>query len=241
MLLALDTATQLISVALHDGERLLAEQTWLAGRRHSEALAPTIQAVAASVGVALADLTGVAASVGPGSYTGLRIGVALAKGLAGARDLPLVGASTLETTVRALPGHPGSGPLTAVVPAGRGRVIAQTFGWQGDAWIALGEMALQAWDALLLDAPAGATLTGEIDRHGLAAIREASSDERPLHIAPPAARLRRAGYLAEIAWERLRSPEHAAGGFHADYLVPIYVQTSPAPTSEPTRSDGEVS
>ena len=85
MLLAIDTATSLLGIALHDGDRLLAECTLTVDRSHSAVLAPMIKQIMERTGVAGDELTALAVSVGPGSYTGLRIGVALAKGMAGAR------------------------------------------------------------------------------------------------------------------------------------------------------------
>ena len=92
-LLAIDTATQFISLALHDGQQMLAEQTWFSENHHTVELAPAVRMLLESARLTAADLTALAVSIGPGSYTGLRIGVALAKGIAGARRLPLVGMS----------------------------------------------------------------------------------------------------------------------------------------------------
>ena len=97
MLLAIDTATSLLGIALHDGDRLLAECTLVVDRSHSAVLAPMIKQIMERTGVTGDELTGLAVSVGPGSYTGLRIGVALAKGMAAARGLPLVPVTTLDT------------------------------------------------------------------------------------------------------------------------------------------------
>ena len=90
MLLAIDTATQIMSIALHDGEALHAECTLTAGRQHSALLAILIKQIMAQSSLPTDDLTALAVSVGPGSYTGLRIGVALAKGMAAVNDLLLV-------------------------------------------------------------------------------------------------------------------------------------------------------
>ena len=82
MLLAIDTATQILSLALHDGDTLIGESTLRAGRQHSALLAPLIERTLAQTGVGRNDLAALAVAVGPGSYTGVRIGVALAKGMA---------------------------------------------------------------------------------------------------------------------------------------------------------------
>ena len=117
MLLAIDTSTQMLSIALHDGDALFAECTLRAGRQHSALLAPLIDDTMMQTGVCSKDLTALAVSVGPGSYTGVRIGVALAKGMAAPRNLPLVPVTTLETVVAAQARHRDNLPLVATVSA----------------------------------------------------------------------------------------------------------------------------
>ena len=81
MILALETATLVSSVALASEERLLAELTTAARLTHSETLLPHIQKVLEMAGVERSELGAVAVSIGPGSFTGLRIGLATAKGV----------------------------------------------------------------------------------------------------------------------------------------------------------------
>ena len=121
MLLAIDTATRIMSLALHDGDTLLAEQSWNTRNRHTVELAPAVLNMLNSLEMSVADLAGLGVSIGPGSYTGLRIGVAFAKGLAAAHRLPLVGVTTLDTLAAAQPHHQSGMGLIAVVQAGRGR------------------------------------------------------------------------------------------------------------------------
>ncbi|MFE4399632.1 tRNA (adenosine(37)-N6)-threonylcarbamoyltransferase complex dimerization subunit type 1 TsaB, partial [Kitasatospora sp. NPDC056808] len=69
LLLALDTATPAVTVALHDGERVLASDTQVDARRHGELLLPAVDKLLTGTGLALADVTGVVVGVGPGPYT----------------------------------------------------------------------------------------------------------------------------------------------------------------------------
>src|SRR5262245_19717768 len=115
MLLAIDTATQTMSIALHDGRNLLAEKTWHTATNHTIELAPAVHRLLEQSDVGIPRLTGLAVSIGPGSYSGLRVGVALAKGLASARNLPLVGVSSLHTIAVGQPHYQGG--LIAVVKA----------------------------------------------------------------------------------------------------------------------------
>ena len=96
LLLALDTATPAVTVALHDGRRVLAERTAHDPRRHGELLAPAVAAVLAEVGADRRDLTDVAVGTGPGPFTGLRVGLVTARALALALGLRLHGVCTLD-------------------------------------------------------------------------------------------------------------------------------------------------
>src|SRR5690554_5899592 len=95
MILALETATSLGSVALWD-ERLVGEYTLNIKRTHSERLMPAVVRILADAGLGPSDLTAVAVSSGPGSFTGLRIGMMTAKTLAWSLNLPLFGIPTLD-------------------------------------------------------------------------------------------------------------------------------------------------
>lgn len=96
LLLALDTATPAVTVALHDGERVLAEVSEVDARRHAELLAPGIEAVLAQAGASTRDLTAVAVGTGPGPFTGLRVGLVTARTLGATLRVPVHGVCTLD-------------------------------------------------------------------------------------------------------------------------------------------------
>jgi tRNA threonylcarbamoyladenosine biosynthesis protein TsaB len=96
LVVGFDTATEAVSVALHDGERVVSEAFALDARRHSELLTPMIAKVMADAGAARGDLTGVAVGVGPGPYTGLRVGVVTARVLGAVLGLPVYGVCSLD-------------------------------------------------------------------------------------------------------------------------------------------------
>jgi tRNA threonylcarbamoyladenosine biosynthesis protein TsaB len=103
MILCIETATSICSVALCNGDKILAFRETSVGYSHAEKLTVFISEVLNEAGVTLKSLDAVAVSSGPGSYTGLRIGVSVAKGLCFAADKPLISISTLEAmTVGAL-------------------------------------------------------------------------------------------------------------------------------------------
>jgi len=96
LVVGFDTATPAVSVALHDGERVVAQASAADGRRHGELLMPMIAQVLAEAGASRADLTAVAVGVGPGPYTGLRVGVVTARVLGAVLGIPVHGVCSLD-------------------------------------------------------------------------------------------------------------------------------------------------
>jgi tRNA threonylcarbamoyl adenosine modification protein YeaZ len=96
LLLGLDTATPAVTVALHDGSQPLAQLVTVDAHRHAELLAPAIAKVIADAGALPRDLTGIVAGVGPGPYTGLRVGLVTARVLGAALGIPVYGLCSLD-------------------------------------------------------------------------------------------------------------------------------------------------
>ena len=119
LLLALDTSTSSASLALFDGQQVLSESTWLAGREHSKRLLVEVEIVLERIGSAVEELTGLVVARGPGSFTGVRVALSVAKGIADALAIPAWGVSSLH--VLALAASPAEMLVLAVVEAGRGR------------------------------------------------------------------------------------------------------------------------
>ena len=133
MLLALDTATRKIGVALYDGVEVLHEVVWQSPFHHTVELSPAIVESFARAWIEIDDVEVIGLTLGPGSYTGLRIGAAVAKGLSYARKLPLVAVSTFEVIAAGQPLEQDF-QLAAVIEAGRSRL--------GVGWFQAGE---QGW------------------------------------------------------------------------------------------------
>jgi len=123
VILAVETATERLSVALLDGERVLAERSGSAGRVHSETLLPAIDAVLAEAGIELANVRAFALAVGPGSFTGLRIAVATVKGLGFGGSACALPVSTLAALAEGS-GALARGPVLALLDARRGEAYA---------------------------------------------------------------------------------------------------------------------
>ena len=111
MLLAFDTATPLVTVALHDGDRVVVEHSSERPMKHGEHLAPLIARAMADAGIVRQDLTAVAVGVGPGPFTGLRVGVVTARTLGFVLDIPVYGVCSLDAIALEVVGRgltPGS-------------------------------------------------------------------------------------------------------------------------------------
>lgn len=202
MLLAIDTATRQTSLALHDGLRVLMEHSWHSTDHHTVELAPHTALMLRRAGVEPGVLKGIAVALGPGSYTGLRIGLGLAKGLAFAHNTPLIGVPTFEIVMRAQP--PRTERALALLHAGRGRVIAAAHYWDGKRWAPDGPAQVLDWAVLITDIREPTLICGEWDS---AAPEHLRALKGRATFTSPADSLRRAGYLAEIGWERLQRNE----------------------------------
>jgi tRNA threonylcarbamoyladenosine biosynthesis protein TsaB len=120
MLLAFDTATHAVTVAVHDGRRVVAESTVVDALRHGELLAPGIGRVLADAGARPSDITRIAVGVGPGPFTGLRVGIVTARIMGCALDVSVVGVCTLDVVATAV--RCGGTPFAVATDARRKEV-----------------------------------------------------------------------------------------------------------------------
>lgn len=121
-LLALDTATSAITVAVHDGEQVLATRTTVDARRHTELLAPMIVDALAAAGTDVTEVTHVAVGTGPGPFTGLRVGLVTAQTFAHARGITVHGVCSLDALAAAAAAHGHEGELLVATDARRKEV-----------------------------------------------------------------------------------------------------------------------
>ena len=125
LILAFETSAKAASVALHDGKTLLAEGYQNTGMTHSQTLMVMAEDVLSQCGKCAQDVTAVAVAEGPGSFTGVRIGVAAAKGFAWGREIPCYGISTLEAMAYTLGIYQGY--ICPVMDARRAQVYNAIF------------------------------------------------------------------------------------------------------------------
>lgn len=132
VLLAFDTATPAVTVALYDDGRVVAERTTVDAMRHGELLAPAISAVLDEAGLVRQDLTALAVGVGPGPFTGLRVGLMTARTLAAVLGIPVYGVCTLDVlAVQAVESGTVEGPFHVATDARRKEVYWASYDADG--------------------------------------------------------------------------------------------------------------
>ncbi len=216
MLVAIDTSTQWIGIALYDGTRVLAEHSWRSKNYHTVELIPAIADMLAKCQVRPDQLTGIGVALGPGSFTGLRIGLSAAKGLALGQNLPTAGVPSLDVLAASQPGL--RRPMIALLEVGRGRYAWARYRYKNPNWGQISEIKVDDIKDI------AATITSPVYVVG-----DMGAEERQImgrkwktsQLAPASQCVRRPSVLAELAWNKLQVG-------HADDIVslsPIYVHT----------------
>lgn len=217
MLLALDTSTQSIGVALYDEHKVLCESLWTSLDYHTVELAPEVNRLLAKANADVIDLRAIAVAIGPGSFTGLRIGLAFAKGLALAHRLVIIGVPTLDILAAAQPLQ--DIPMAAVLQAGRGRLAVGWYKLEDGAWRTSGKLEVIDIHELhgRIDKPT--RICGELQSEQQRVLRR---KHKNTILASPAQSVRRPAVLAEIGWERWQ----AGMVDTVETLSPIYLHHS---------------
>jgi len=218
MLVAIDTATRFASLALYELGKALAEHTWQTGNNHTVEMMPSLTKMLARQRLEATQLSSVAVAIGPGSFTGLRIGLAVAKGLAMSLDIPIVGIPTLDILPYAI-GHVGL-PNWSVIQAGRGRLCYAEYRCRSGVWNRQSDWEVGTIDDLIGHLEGFANVYGELTQADRESIGEQLGDA--IVVTPPAFCLRRATFLAELAWQRLERGEQD----DVVTLSPIYLHHS---------------
>jgi tRNA threonylcarbamoyladenosine biosynthesis protein TsaB len=198
VLLALDTSTRNIGIAVYDGIQVLCESIWASHDFHTVELAPAVVETLSRAKVEIQALKFLAVATGPGSYTGLRIGMALAKGIALSRHIPILGIPTLDIVAESQPVSPGFS-LVTTLQVGRGRLAVGWYISNGDRWQF--NPPMRVMDALKLSRSIHqpTMICGELtedQQHTLA------RKYKNVILASPAHSVRRPSLLAELAWRR---------------------------------------
>jgi tRNA threonylcarbamoyladenosine biosynthesis protein TsaB len=223
MLLAVDTSTAFVGLALYDDERVLGEMTWTTNRHHTTELSPALSGLLSRCGASMASVSALGVAIGPGSFTSLRVGLSLVKGIALARNLPVMGISTLDIIAMAQP--LAKTPLVSVIQAGRTRVAYSVYKNIGKQWQAEGPVRSGTLDEMLAGLESPIAIAGELTSDE----RKKISKIKKLHLASPALCVRRPAVLAELAWNRWQDNDVD----DLASLAPIYLHVAGTPIQEP--------
>jgi tRNA threonylcarbamoyladenosine biosynthesis protein TsaB len=198
VLLALDTSTRNIGVAIYDGVQVLCEYIWTSHNFHTVELGPAVAETLERTGIGIQDLKLLAVATGPGSFTGLRIGMALAKGIALARHIPIIGIPTLDIVTESQPVSPGF-TLAAILQAGRSRLAVGWYRPSDGTWQL--DPPIQVMDvhelSHMIHEPT--IVCGELTE---AQQQMLARKYKNVILASPAHSIRRPSLLAELAWNR---------------------------------------
>lgn len=219
MLLAVDTSTSQVGLALYDGDQVLGEMIWTSRQHHTTELSPALSGLLKRCGVTMSQVNALGVAIGPGSFTSLRVGLSLVKGIALARNLPVMGIPTLDVIAAAQP--PSKHPLFTVLQAGRTRIAFGEYKNHKSGWQAQGPVRSGTVEELLdvLDGPV--IVAGELTSEE----RRKFSKKKKIHLASPAHSMRHPSVLAELAWNRWQEGvvDDAAA------LAPIYLHVAGTP------------
>lgn len=233
-ILGIDTSGGALSVALLDGGHLRAEYLVNHGLTHSQRLMPLVDTLLRDAGVSLAEIDAFAAAKGPGSFTGLRIGVASVKALGFTENKPVVGVNTLEALCYNLPGADGF--ICPMLDARNKQVFTAVYRWTDGApetVLAPQGVAVETLCATLKDHHETIWLLGDgADVYG-ETLCEALGGR--VQIAPPGLRLPRAASVAWAAKRALDAGENADGKL----LKPEYLRKSQAEQEKERREKQE--
>ena len=223
MLLAVDTSTTQVGLALYDGAQVISEYAWRSSQRHTVELAPAISELLTRCGLTMNDVRALGVALGPGSFTSLRVGLALVKGLAMSLHIPLVGIPTLDILAAAQPAS--KLPLAVAIQAGRSRFA---LGWykrsspadksSKKGWQAKDQARVVKVEELLKEIESPSILCGEFTSEE----RQTLAENAHVHLASPAQSVRRPAVLAELAWLRWQ----ASDVDEKASLAPIYLHTA---------------
>lgn len=219
--LAVETATSWQSVALLDDDSVLAREDQEATGAHGTLLLPTITRLLAKSGLTLKQLDGLVCSIGPGSFTGLRVGTATLLGLRAASDLPLVLVPTLEAMAWSFRGT--SGPICPVLPSRKDEIYWAVFRWGPDGLERLVSEHVGSPQALAQTLTDATTMLGDGWTTMEPAIRAALGQDVTIIPAPGDSVRPSAVTVGQVGIERLRRGEVAG-----DQVAPLYVQRTEA-------------
>lgn len=219
-ILAVDTATKSCSVAVADPGNLLAEITFVSRETHSRHLMEMVRSALDMARLSVADLDGFAVTIGPGTFTGLRIGISSVKGMAAATEKPVAGISSLEALARQIPDTPYT--VCPILDARRGEVYSAAYRYEKGTLARIGPEQVGSLEDILSGCREDRIFVGT----GIGVYRQTiqSMLGNHAHFAVDNANDVRASTVAAIGIERLTS--NCADDLAS--LIPNYIRKSDA-------------
>lgn len=217
MLLAVDTSTQTIGIALYDHPCVIGELLWQSKNHHTMELTSAVKDLMVKCDVKPDDLSLLVCALGPGTFTGLRIGLAFIKGLALSLHIPVIGIPTFDILSSAM--ESSENPLLCVLPAGRSRLAFSWYKCNGGRWHQDRGPFVKTPDELSDEISGPTLITGEmtpVERQIL------GRKWKNAMITSPAASTRRPALLAELGWQRWQEGQRD----DPISLAPIYLHVA---------------
>ena len=199
MILAIDTSTARLGIAVYNGMEVLAESAWTSPNRHTVSLAPAVDEMLENLEIEKKKLKAIGVALGPGSFTSLRVGLSFAKGISLGLGIPVIGVPTLDITANQQP------------------LAASFYDVKRNRWVSREGIEIYTAETLCDTITEPTIVTGEFD----ADVRTALRKNKNIRMSGPAASLRRAGYLAETAWKIYEKGDYPL----VSSLSPIYLHT----------------
>ena len=228
----IDSATEAASIAFVDRGEVVAEQQWRTRSSHGQQLAVRIKGLAAEARLNLSSAGLVCVCTGPGSFTGIRTGMATAIGLATGLSVPIYGGSALDLI--AFPHADRAPSQRAVLPAGRGEHYTALFGTRGGRWRRISPYAVATLEEIAADSPAKCLWCGVFSDEDCERLGRLLGGAR--RIVSPPQNVRRAAFLLSLAFAAAANGASGSAG----ELQPLYLRRPAVSQPRPRMTAGGV-
>ncbi|KXZ39082.1 tRNA threonylcarbamoyl adenosine modification protein YeaZ [Alkalithermobacter thermoalcaliphilus JW-YL-7 = DSM 7308] len=219
--LGIDTSSKVAAVAIMDEDKLIGEYIINSNKSHSEKLMPIIQEIFSQCNLTVDDIDLVAVCIGPGSFTGLRIGVATAKSIAHSKQIPIVCVNSLETLAFNM--NLSKGIICPIIDAQRNDVYTSKYTWENNSLLCIEDISVKNIDVLIdqiKDRYEQIIVVGDaVDIH-----KEKLESLNNIYISPNSHKVPRASSVCQIALEKYKN------NIIDDYMTanPLYIRKSQA-------------
>ncbi|KAF0111134.1 MAG: peptidase M22 family protein [Chloroflexi bacterium] len=219
MLLAIDTSTQTIGVAIYNDPVVVGESQWKSGNHHTVELTSAVEQLMKRCAVKPDDLTLLVVALGPGTFTGLRVGLAFAKGLALSLRLPIIGIPTFDYLAASQP--LSEHPMVVLLPAGRTRLAVGWYAVTESCWQPTALPVVMTPHELSDHIQGPTILCGELSAEERQTLGRKWKNAM---LVSPAQSVRHPSMLAEIGWQRWQAGQRD----DPVLLSPIYLHIAEA-------------